>query len=61
MSINQVQQASLTAISNTTFGIAHLNVGLIMGSVISILGSSLLVGFKIFKDQKIFFYNLIFT
>jgi O-antigen/teichoic acid export membrane protein len=61
MTINQIQHASLTAISNTTFGIAHLNGGLIMGSVIGILGSSLLVGFKIFKDQKNFFYNSTFS
>ena len=61
MSINQVQHASLSAISNTTLGIAHLNGGLIMGSVIGISGSSLLVGFKIFKDQKNFFYNSTFS
>ena len=61
MSINRVRQASLSAISSTALGIAHLKGGLIMGSVIGILGSSLLVGFKILKDQKFFFYNSTFS
>ena len=60
MSINQVQLASFTAASNTAFGVARINGGLIIGTVVGQLFATLLVGFKIFKDEKIFFSNSTF-